>query len=77
MRMVQGERLRLHRPLQICNIIKLSASQNLLQCGEQEEITGDQIRAVRRMTKHLVDRFLSRKSPMAGRIVMMKQHGRQ
>ena len=37
----------LHRPLQICNIVKLSASQNLLQCGEQEEITGGQIRAVR------------------------------
>ena len=43
---------RLNRPLQICNIVKLLASQNLLQCGEQEEITGGQIRAVRRMTKH-------------------------
>ena len=54
---------------------------NLLQCGEQEEITGGQIRAVRRMTKHFngpsVDRFLSRRSPMARGIVMMKQHGRQ
>ena len=71
----------LHHPLQICNIVKLSASQNLLQCGEQEEITVGQIRAVRRMTKHFngpsVDRFLSRRSPMARSIVMMKQHGRQ
>ena len=43
--------------------------------------TGGQIRAVRRMTKHFngpsVDRFLSRRSLMARRIVMMKQHGRQ
>ena len=71
----------LHRPLQICNIVKLPASQNLLKCGEQEEITGGQIRAVRRMTKHFnepsVDRFLSRRSTMARGIVMMKQHGRQ
>ena len=71
----------LHRPLQICNIVRLSSSQNLLQCGEQVEITGGQIRAVRRLTKHFdgpsVDHFLSRRSPMARRIVMMKQHGRQ
>ena len=59
----------------------MSASQNLLQCGEQEEITGGQIRAVRRMIKHFngpsVDRFLSRRGQMARHIVMMKQHGRQ
>ena len=77
----KGSDRRLHRPLQICNIVKLAASQNLLQCGEQEEITGGQIRAVRRMTKHFngpsVDRFLSRRSLMARRIVMMKQHGLQ
>ena len=62
-----------HRPLQICNIVKLLASQNLLQCGKQEEITVGQIRAVRRMTKHFngppVDRFLSRRSLIARRIV--------
>ena len=71
----------LHCPLQICNIVKLSTSQNSLQCGEQEEIRGGQIRAVRRMNKHFngpsVDRFLSRRSLMARPIVMMKQHGRQ
>ena len=77
----KGSYCGLHRSLQICNIVKLSASKNLLQYGEQEEITGGQISAVRRMTKHFngpsVDRFLSRSSPMARRIVMMKQHGQQ
>ena len=81
MRWSKGSNCGLHSPLQICNIVKLSASQNLLQCGEQKEILGGQIRAVRRMTKHFngpsVDRSLSRRSPMARRIVMMKQQGRQ
>ena len=44
-------------------------------------MTGGQIRAVSRMTTHFnapsCDRFLSRRSPMAWRIVMMKQHDRQ
>ena len=49
--------------------------------GNKKKSQGAKIRAVRRMTKHFngpsVDRFLSRRSPMARRIVMMKQHGRQ
>ena len=38
----KGSDCGLHSPLQICNIVRLSAMQNLLQCGEQEEITGGQ-----------------------------------
>ena len=42
---------------------------------------GGQTRAVRRLIKHFngpcVDLFLSCRSPMARRIVIMKQHGRQ
>ena len=36
-----------------------------------------QIRAVRRMTKHFNGLSVDRRSLMARRIVMMKQHGRQ
>ena len=82
--MVQGmiaHDRRLRHPLQICNIIKLSASQNFLHCVEQVEITGGLIGIVRKMTKHIngpsVDRFLSQRSQVARHIVMMKQHGRQ
>ena len=38
MRMFQGKRSQTATPLQICITVKLAASQNLLQCGEQEEI---------------------------------------
>ena len=71
----KGRDLRRYRPLQICNIVKLSASQNLLQCGEQEEITGPNQRCKENnqaLNGQFVDRFLSGRSPMARRMVMMK-----
>ena len=81
LRMVQGmiaHDRRPRHPLQICNIVKLAASQNLLHCEEQVEITGGLIRVVKKMTMHInglsVDRFLSQ---VAGHNVMMKQHGQQ
>ena len=81
MPMVQGKRLRTAQPfanLQHRQIIGLAESSSVW--GTRRNHRG-QIRAVRRMTKHFngpsVDCFLSRRSPMARRIVMMKQHGRQ
>ena len=82
MRMVEGKRSRTALPFakpQHGQTVGLTESS--LHCGEQELTTREKIGAVRRMTKHFnapsVDRFPSCRSPVARRIIMMKQHGRQ